>query len=198
MIKKRESLICDLKNPRSRRYCNAKHARQTTPYLSTRRYPFILTPAGMIIHEPMTVLTNLALCLAGISGAWRVGRIPCPRGRRLWSLGLWSVSVAALVGAFFHGLGPCISPVTRQMLWSTLILASGFAGGFWIGGVIVSRVSEVRRELRLGLAFLAGGAILLAGGWDVHPNLNQNDLFHLALLPTLFFWAQAGKQFEDR
>jgi len=57
---------------------------------------------------------------------------------------------------------------------------------------------RIRWRIRLGLAFLAGGAILLAGGWDVHPNLNQNDLFHLALLPTLFFWAQAGKQFEDR
>ena len=113
-------------------------------------------------------------------------------------MGLWSVSVAALVGALFHGLGPHISPATRQMLWSSLILASGFAGGFWIGGVIVSRVSEVRRELRLGLAFLVGGGILLAGGWDVHPNLNQNDLFHLTLLFTLFLWAQAGKQFEDR
>ncbi|GAB4244541.1 MAG: hypothetical protein Kow00109_20480 [Acidobacteriota bacterium] len=161
------------------------------------RRKIILNAKPVTLWEPTTSLTDLLIAVVAVAGAvdlWRKATFP---GLRLWAAGFFALGVSAAGGAIFHGAGPALSGVARSVLWNGLLLAAGFAGGFLVSGVVVSRVAEARARLYVGCFVLGFGALVLALRVGLHEHFNHNDLFHLLAVAALGFWWSAGRSFEE-
>ncbi|MCX5833359.1 MAG: hypothetical protein NTV99_02375 [Deltaproteobacteria bacterium] len=87
----------------------------------------------VLIHEPMTVATDLILSALAVYFAIRLGR-----QHELWhmnvhlyfSYAFWVMGLGALLGALSHGLGRHLSVAAGRLLWRATLLSLGAAAFF--------------------------------------------------------------------
>ena len=83
-----------------------------------------------LIHEPMTVVTDLILSALAVYFAVRLGRqheLLRMNIHLYFSYAFWALSLGALLGALTHGLGRNLSVAAGRILWRGTLLSLGAA-----------------------------------------------------------------------
>jgi hypothetical protein len=87
-------------------------------------------PNAMIIHEPMTLLTDYLLTIIGVYLAWRLHRNSTPMNPsiRWWFNALLALSFSALVGGSYHGFAPNLPQFANDIWWTGVLWAMSLIG----------------------------------------------------------------------
>ena len=86
--------------------------------------------AGWTVHEPMTLVTDYALCIAALIFCVRLWRT-----FRAWSLAFLFTAAASLFGGTYHGLGSQLPPLVEITLWKATVLSLGLTSFFLLAGM---------------------------------------------------------------
>lgn len=145
----------------------------------------------MSFTEPTTAITDYLLTLASAIFAIRTFRLRSShRARVLWILTFACAALAALIGGTFHGFKLNFTAGVAKSLWDTTNLLLGGTVGFLISATIVSSLRpanlEYVRWLKRGLLVSAVGLGIQKIGWNIHPDFNHNDIYHL--IQIVGFW----------
>jgi hypothetical protein len=144
-----------------------------------------------MITEPTTTITDYLLSIAGTIFAIQTFRM---RGSHpaiiLWFLAFSFGAAAALLGGTYHGFKLSMNPGTAKSLWDSTMILIGACAGFLTAAAIFSSLGRSELEyvgwLRGGLLISAAGFVVQKVGWDIHPNFNHNDIYHLIQIAG--FW----------
>lgn len=114
----------------------------------------------MILSEPATVASDwlLAAVAAALGiGLFRAAARKKRQARRLWAAAFLAGAVAALAGGAAHGFAASLSLLAHGVLWKTVLVGTGLAGGLILAGTVLATLGG---SWRAGL--LAGAAGQLA------------------------------------
>lgn len=81
----------------------------------------------MMLHEPMTLVTDYALGALCVVLATRMRSRGLPQNRSDWTAALFACAVAAFAGGTYHGFLPWIDGTVAAVLWRLTLLAIGWA-----------------------------------------------------------------------
>ena len=145
----------------------------------------------MAITEPTTMLTDYLLGVSCAVFAFLTFRLRrSHRAMVLWVLAFSFGAAAALVGGTFHGFKLHLSPAAAKSVWDSTMILIGATAAFMTAAAIVSSLKdgelEYVRWLKRGLIVSAMGFAIQKIGWDIDPNFNHNDLYHLVQIAG--FW----------
>lgn len=145
----------------------------------------------MTITEPTTTITDYLLFIAGTLFAIQTFRLHSPhRAVTLWLLAFICGAAAALLGGTFHGFKLSLSASTAKSLWDFTMILIGACAAFLTAAAILSSLGRGELEyvkwLRRGLLLSAAGFVIQKIGWDIHPDFNHNDLYHVIQIAG--FW----------
>ncbi len=106
------------------------------------------------------------------------------RARRLWAVAFLAGAVAALAGGAVHGFAPWLSPFAHDVLWKTVLVATGLAGSLILAGTVLATLTgRWRGALLTGAAGqLALYLALVAGSNDVRLAVWNGAITIVALL----------------
>ena len=101
----------------------------------------------MIIHEPVTLLTDYLLTLLGGYLAWRLYRHPSISipSVRWWFRGLLVLALSAFVGGSYHGFVPNF-PEIVDAVWWRLVLWIMCLLGFTMGSALVCEMVSSEKQ----------------------------------------------------
>jgi hypothetical protein len=107
----------------------------------------------MILHEPITLLTDCLLATLAGWFAWRLHRqAPAPNlAQRWWSRTLGLTAVSALVGGTSHGFGPNFPPAVADAWWLATLLVIFLISAAMAMSLLHEIVPVARRGLWRGL-----------------------------------------------
>jgi hypothetical protein len=138
----------------------------------------------MTITEPVTLVTDYLLALAGVTFGILTFRLHSShRAMPLWILAFTCSTLAALSGGTVHGFKEHLSPSLAKALWDNAMIFIGGTAAFLIAATIISSLR--RKEmlyvhwLKRGLTVSAIGFVVQKIGFDISPHFNHNDLYHL-------------------
>jgi hypothetical protein len=152
---------------------------------------------AMRITEPVTMLTDYVLALAGI--AFAIGLVwfgPPARSTTLWIIAFAAGAVAAAVGGTFHGFASYMEESTRRRLWNITVLSIGASAAFMISAALtgpLDRHLETTRWLKAGLGLSIAGLLIQATGFRHGKDYNHNDLFHVVQTVALYFFYRGAR-----
>src|SRR5262245_45719002 len=137
-----------------------------------------------MITEPTTTITDYLLAATGVTFAIRTYQLRhSHRAMILWMLAFSFGGIAALLGGTFHGFKLRFSPETAKSLWDSTMIFIGATAAFLTSATIISSLKpdtlEYVRWLKRGLFVSAAGFAIQKIGWDIHPNFNHNDIYHV-------------------
>lgn len=116
-----------------------------------------------MIAEPMTLLTDYVL--TGVTGwlGWRLWTArEAHAARRLWSIALGALALAALAGGTHHGFALLLPETALAALWKVTVLGVGIASfGMLYGSATATTAGGVRRLLLV----LAGAKLAVYSLW---------------------------------
>lgn len=81
----------------------------------------------MMLHEPMTLVTDYALGALCVVLAIRMRSRGLPQNRSDWTAALFACALAAFAGGTYHGFLPWIDDTVAAVLWRLTLLAIGWA-----------------------------------------------------------------------
>lgn len=141
----------------------------------------------MPLYEPTTLVSDWVLAAVAIAlGArlYRAGVGERRRARRLWAVAFLAGAVAALAGGAVHGFAPWLSPFAHDVLWKTVLVATGLAGSLILAGTVLATLTgRWRGALLTGTAAqLALYLALVAGSNDVRLAVWNGAITIVALL----------------
>jgi hypothetical protein len=155
----------------------------------------------VLIHEPMTVVTDLILSILAVYFAVRLGR-----QHELWHMNVhlyfsyasWVTGLGALLGALTHGLGRHQSVAVGRLLWRATLLSVGAAAFFLLlgTGYHAFSVQRVHTLEWSGVLLLALYAIIILRDdrflWAVLFYTAAMLVVLVVMLYDLFFRGLAG------
>lgn len=157
----------------------------------------------MTITEPATMITDYVLAVFGglyfflLKGNNHFGlRKPV----KLWAIGFLVSAFAAIVGGTFHGFATYFGPGTSKALWNVTVFLLGSCASFMIAGTLaasIPRQSQTARWLLAGLSISLLGLILLASGFSLHKQFNQNDIYHCVQMAGLYCFYRGVRLLRD-
>jgi hypothetical protein len=144
----------------------------------------------MTITEPMTMITDYLLALAcAVFAVLTLRSGGSHPAIPVWFMAFTTGAIAALLGGTFHGFKIQLGGKSKGVWEFTLILI-GASAAFMIAGAIVSSIGRgdlsYVKWIRRGLFVSAFGFVIQKIGWDIHPNFNHNDLYHVIQIAG--FW----------
>ena len=157
----------------------------------------------MRISEPVTMLTDYALAVAGAWFASSLMRMPHFRNAsvKLWAIGFTTGGFAALVGGTYHGFALQFSPSVLRALWNITLVFIGLSGGFMVSGVLtssISRTDESRVWLIGGVLLTVAGLAVQLTGYRSHLHFNHNDIYHVIQIGALYLFFRGAQLLQDR
>ena len=145
----------------------------------------------MTITEPTTMVTDYLLaasCAVFAILTFRLHRSHL--AMVLWILAFGFGAAAALAGGTFHGFKLHLSAAVAKSVWDSTMILIGATAAFMTAATIVSSLKDGEMEyvrwLKRGLLVSALGFAVQKIGWDIHPNFNHNDLYHMTQIAG--FW----------
>jgi hypothetical protein len=145
----------------------------------------------MTITEPTTMVTDYLLgtsCVVFAFLTFRVRR--SHRAMIIWVLAFSFGAAAALVGGTYHGFKLHLGATAAKSVWDSTMILIGATAAFLTAATIVSSLRDAKMEyvrwLKRGLVVSAVGFAIQKIGWDIDPNFNHNDLYHLIQIAG--FW----------
>lgn len=94
---------------------------------------------GLTIHEPMTMLTDLAITAIAWTFARRLTsdeRHNVYRSRWLWGVAFFFIGLGALLGAISHGLAAYLGDAADTVIWKGTVYSIGLSMVFALGGAV--------------------------------------------------------------
>ena len=156
------------------------------------------------ITEPITMLTDFALGAASLYFAFLLTRILGPRNRVsawLWCAAFIASSVAALLGAIYHGFGPHFDALTLRFTWGAIVYAIGVCTGLMIGGIhaaYLQREEGTVKWIISGALVTITGLIVQRSGFRSHLDFNHNDFYHLIQIAGFYLLYRGACTLRDR
>jgi len=152
----------------------------------------------MKITEPMTMATDYllaAVCLAFALLTLRV-RSPHP-ATMLWIEMFVVAAVAAILGGTHHGFKTNMNAGLAKGLWDFTLITIGASAAFMIAAATASSIRGGGDHvwwIWAGLIVSAAGFAIQKGGWDIDPNFNHNDLYHIIQIAGFWFLYEGAKR----
>lgn len=110
------------------------------------------------LHEPTTVLTDVALTVAGVWCAARLAGLTDGAAPLLLAGAFLLLAASALLGAVVHGVGPSLGDAVSKPIWKVTLLLALLTNALLLGAEVVAHVAGAWRGLLLALV----GAKLVA------------------------------------
>ena len=154
-----------------------------------------------LVHEPVTVVTDLMLSALAVYFALRLGRQHELMGMSVhlyFSYAFWALSLGALLGALTHGVGRNISVAAGRILWRGTLFSLGVAAFFLLMAAgchaLSIRSVQVLEWVALFLLALYGIVILRDDRflWAVLFYATALLVMLSVMLYDLFSWGLAG------
>lgn len=131
------------------------------------------------------VLAGVCLVLAVLSIRARVTH----PAMLLWVEMFVVAAVAAILGGTHHGFKTNMNAGLAKGLWDFTLITIGASAAFMIAAATASGIRSGGAHawwIWFGLIVSAAGFAVQKSGWDINPNFNHNDLYHL--IQILGFW----------
>ena len=156
----------------------------------------------MSITEPVTLVTDYLLAIAGITFAILTYRLNSyHRAMALWILAFTCSAIAAIAGGTVHGFREYLGPSLSKQLWETAMVFIGATAAFIISAGIVSSLRRKEmlyvRWLKRGLTVSVIGFVTQKAGLTISPNFNHNDLYHLIQIAGFWCLFQGIKRIPE-
>lgn len=150
----------------------------------------------MTILEPATTITDYILAAAGIFFAVRcLAYRPVQPSTRLWILGFFMGSAAAITGGTFHGFKLYMEDSTERALWNATTVLIGAGAAFMVSAALsgpLKRGAPATNWFQAGLALSVGGLVIQQGKLGLSSGFNHNDVYHVIQTAALYcFYAGA-------
>ncbi len=124
------------------------------------------------LSEPATLASDWVLAAVAVAlgiGLFRAATGERRRARRLWAAAFLAGAAAALAGGAAHGFAASLSLLAHGVLWKTVLVGTGLAGGLMLAGTVLATLGG---SWRTGLLAGAAGQLafylaLVAGSNDV-------------------------------
>jgi hypothetical protein len=163
----------------------------------------LFSPRVMTITEPSTLVTDYLLAIAGITFAILTFRLNSyHRAMPLWILAFTSSALAATAGGTVHGFREYLGVSLSKDLWELAMVFIGATGASLISATIIS---SLRRKdmlyvhwLKRGLTVSAVGVLVQKTGFDISPNFNHNDVYHLIQIAGFWCLFQGIKRIPEK
>lgn len=97
-----------------------------------------------IIHEPSTFFTNLPILIMATFFGFEIWSFYDQTSHPFYfnvGCSFYSLSVAAMIGAFFHGFGPYFKDFLRERIWKFALIGIGFTSFFNLMAAVAAIVS---------------------------------------------------------
>jgi hypothetical protein len=144
----------------------------------------------MKITEPMTMATDYllaAFCLVFAVLTLRTRSLH--PAMLIWVEMFVVAAVAAILGGTHHGFKTNMNAGLAKGLWEFTLITIGASAAFMIAAATASGIrsgGDHAGWIWCGLIVSAAGFAVQKSGWDIHPNFNHNDLYHIIQIAG--FW----------
>jgi hypothetical protein len=161
------------------------------------------SPRVMTITEPVTLVTDYLLALAGILFGILTFRLKSShRAMPLWILAFTCSTLAAISGGTVHGFKEHLSPWLEKWLWDNAMIFIGGTAAFLIAATIISSLRRKEMPyvhwLKRGLTISAVGFLIQKIGWNISPDFNHNDLYHMIQIAGFWCLWQGIKRIPEK
>ena len=93
------------------------------------------------LHEPTTVLTDVALAVAGVWCAARLAALTAGAAPLLLAGAFLILAASALLGAVVHGVGPTFGDGVRRPIWKATLLLALLTNALLLGAESVAHAA---------------------------------------------------------
>jgi len=139
------------------------------------------------LSEPATLASDWVLAAVAVAlgiALFRAAAGERRQARRLWAAAFLAGAVAALAGGAAHGFAASLSLFAHGVLWKTVMVGTGLAGGLILAGTVLATLGG---SWRTGLLVGAAGQLalylaLVAGSNDVRLAVWNGAITIVALL----------------
>ncbi|MCU0434922.1 MAG: hypothetical protein MUC87_15810 [Bacteroidia bacterium] len=157
-------------------------------------YSTEITSGDFVLRDPVTVVTNIMMFIAGLI-AWRrlIRDDVTLRAARLWRWFFAGISIASLIGVIVHGLSAYTPDNVHLSIWLTmgLVQSAGVSGaqlatveqywpsklrllqGFIIAQLVITTIVLISYQTYTIVKYHLAVGILPIMGWHLYQFVNQ-------------------------
>jgi len=153
----------------------------------------------MKITDPMTMATDYLLAVSCTIFTFSTLRLHIPhRASVFWVLAFATGAIAAALGGTHHGFKMNLGVGTGKTLWDFTMISIGASTAFLAAATIASGLRPAQLAhvswLKWGIGVSAAGFVIQKVGWDLHPDFNHNDIFHIIQIAGFWCFYEGAKR----